>query len=151
MRKILFIPSLIFIILIGCTMNETKDSSSPNDVDMTKLSTKQSINQDISNHTKDRLKKYDEIKSIVAVNTKKKLVVGVRVQHRSRFHLKSLRKKWKSKMEKAYPKMDVKVTTDKKIIWELGDLEKKLKETSISKKKLQKELKRIIKLMNKNA
>src|SRR5699024_4221990 len=128
MRKLLISSLfLIFIIVSGCTTNETKDSSSQNDVDMTHLSTKQSINQYISNPKKETLKKYDEITSIVAVNTKKKLVAGVRVHHKNRFRLKTLRKKWKNRIEKAYPKMDVHVTTDKKIIWELEDLEKKLK------------------------
>jgi|SRR5699024_2956573 len=150
MQRKVFSILLLFILLSGCTSDETKNSA-PKDVDITKLSTKKSAEQDISNHTKDILKKHDEITSIVAISTKKKLVVGIEVHHGSRFHLKSLRKKWKNELEKAFPKMDIKLTTDRKIIWELTELEKKIKKKSISKKDLHNKLKKIIKLMDKKA
>lgn len=134
--------------LSGCTSNQTKNSQ---DVDITKISTEESTEQDISNRAKDVLKQYDHITSVAAVNTKNKLLIGVSVKHGSRFHLKSLRKKWEKKIKETLPKMDVKLTTDRKIIWELSELETKLNNASISKDGLQKSLKKIIKLMNENA
>ncbi|HLR01970.1 MAG TPA: YhcN/YlaJ family sporulation lipoprotein [Virgibacillus sp.] len=150
MTKKTFTILLVLIILSGCTSNQSKNSS-PKEADITQISTKKATNQDASNQAKQSLKKYNEVTSIVAVNTTKKVVVGVNVHQKNRFHLKSLRKKWKSKLKKSLPKMDISVTTDQKIIWELTDLETRLKETSMSKKDLQKKLKKIIKLMNENA
>lgn len=151
MQKLLFPLLFIFIILAGCTSNQTDDSASDENTDITKLSTNVSAKQEVSNRTKDILKKEDAITSIAAVNTEKKLVVGVDVKQKSRFHLKSLRKEWTKRLEKAFPKKDVEVTTDQKIIWELSELEKNLQNKALSKKKVEKEVKRITKLMKDTA
>lgn len=151
MKKLLLTVLLFFIILSGCTSNQENESSSPKDADIKKLSTTETTKQDVSNHAKDMLKKHDEITSIAAVNTKKKLVVGVNVQQKSRFHLKSLRKKWTKQLEKEFPKKQVEVSTDQKIIWELTELENKLKNKTVSKKKLKSKVKKIVTLMKDNA
>ncbi|MGP4108806.1 YhcN/YlaJ family sporulation lipoprotein [Virgibacillus sp. L01] len=146
--RFLFIIGMI-LFLIGCNPNTDTSQSGPNDgVDFTNISTKGSIDQSISNNAKQSLSQHKEITTINAVNTEKKLVIAFEVHHNERFRLAKFRKKMQKKMEKVFPDHKIELSTDKKIVIETNKLEKKIRQGNISKKKLKKEVKHLIKLMN---
>src|SRR5699024_11624421 len=72
--------------------------------------------QTISNNIKDQLKKHDEITAIKAVNTPKTAVLAVEIDHLKRFKLADHRKTYKKEIEKAYPNLNVALSTDQKLI-----------------------------------
>lgn len=144
--QILLVFGLI-LFLLGCTSDT--NTSQTEEADFTKISTKKSeINQSVSNKAKKSLEHHDEIKKINAVNIAKTLVITIEVHHNKRFRLATIRKKIKKELEKEFPDRKVELSTDKKIVIELNRLEKQIRQENISKKKLEKELKQLIKLMN---
>lgn len=146
--RFLFIVGMI-LFLIGCNPNTDTSQNGPNDgVNFTNISTEGSLDQSISNNAKQSLSQHKEITTINAVNTEKKLVIAFEVHHNERFQLAKFRKKMHKKMEKVFPDQKVELSTDKKIVIETNRLEKKIRKGNISKKKLQKEVKHLIKLMN---
>ncbi len=146
--RFLFIVGMI-LFLIGCSPDTDTSQSGPNDgVNFTNISTKGSLDQSISNNAKQSLSQHKEITTINAVNTDKKLVIAIEVHHNERFRLAKFRKKMHKKMEKVFPDQKIELSTDKKIVIETNQLEKKIRQGNISKKKLKKEVKHLIKLMN---
>ncbi|HLR07770.1 MAG TPA: YhcN/YlaJ family sporulation lipoprotein [Bacillota bacterium] len=134
------------LIIAGCTPDQQTEPNGKN-VDIRQISTQNPINQTISNDIKDQLKKHDEITAIKAVNTPKTAVIAVEIDHLKRFKLADHRKTYKKEIEKAYPNLNVALSTDQKLIKEIDALEKKVKNKSISNKKLEKEVKRLVDLM----
>src|SRR5699024_4904445 len=145
--KRIIVLAVILTTLVSCTPNNNSESRSYPPVEMTKISTKNSaISQGESNHAKNILSKNDNVTHVYAVNTKDTLVIAIKVRHMKRFRLQKIKQKLTKKMKKEFPKMDVYLSTDKKIVIELEKLEKKLKKTSISKKDFKKQIQNIIDL-----
>lgn len=144
--RILFMLGMIFF-LIGCT-TDTNTSQQGDDVNFTNISTKKSIDQSVSNMAKQSLKPYEELKSIKAVNVGGNLVIAIDVYQNNRFGLADIRKKLQKKAEKEFPSHNIELSTDKKLIIELDKLEKQIKQETISREKLQKKIKHLIKLNN---
>ncbi|WP_390362617.1 hypothetical protein [Virgibacillus byunsanensis] len=115
-------------------------------VELTEISTSE-LDQSPSNQVKRRLSKHDGITSINAVNTSKTLIIAIEFHHNKRFNLTDLRKKYKKEIEKIVPNLDVELSTDKKLVFELDELEKKIEDNSITPKKLMKKVKQLTKLM----
>ncbi|PAV28803.1 hypothetical protein CIL05_14340 [Virgibacillus profundi] len=138
----------LILLLFGCGTNSTLESSDEEnrDIELTKISASNPTAQHPSNQAKEELKKYDEITTIKAVNTDKDLLIAVEVHHHDRFKLANIRKELTKELEKMFPEMKVELTTDKKIILELDQLENKIQAESFTKKKLEKEIKKLIKL-----
>src|SRR5699024_12030957 len=91
------------------------------------ITTQNTINKTITNMIKDQIKKHDEITAIKAVNTPKTAVIAVEIDHLKRFKLADHRKTYKKEIEKAYPNLNVALSTDQKLIKEIDALEKKVK------------------------
>ncbi|WP_159431566.1 YhcN/YlaJ family sporulation lipoprotein [Ornithinibacillus halophilus] len=144
--------TISFLLVIGLLTScgtEMNNSSGRNsqDIQLTKISTKGNIHdQTAANRAKEILSKNDSVTAVQAVNTSNKMLITIEIPHHERFLLEKKRKELQKKMEKEFPDYKVELSTDKKIILELEDLEKKLREDNISNKKLEKELKHIIKL-----
>lgn len=132
-------------LLIACGTTPEMDAMNDS-VQLTKLSANQAIKQDTSNRTKDILSKYKELDTIHAINSTKSILIGLDVSNFNRFKLKGIRKKIKKAIEKEFPNMDITVSTDKKIILKLNRLEEKTKVSTISKKELNEEINKLIKL-----
>ncbi|WP_164669223.1 YhcN/YlaJ family sporulation lipoprotein [Virgibacillus doumboii] len=145
--RILLAIGLIFF-LIGCTPETDTSQNDNNNVNFTNISAKRSIDQSVSNMAKQSLKPYKELKSINAVNVGENLIIAVDVYQNERFGLADIRKKLHKKMEKAFPSHKVKLSTDKKLIIEVDKLEKQIEEGNISREKLKKKVKHLVKLDN---
>ena len=140
--------SIIFLasILVGC--NTTEQGQESPDVNLTKVTNQKEINLDLSNRVKEFLSKEENISSVHAVNSNNLLVVAIDIPQMKRFNLQDIKNNIKKKLQKKFEASEVYVTTDQKIILELDQLEQKINQSSLTQKKLTKELKRIIKLMN---
>lgn len=134
-----------FLLLIGCTPSNEANSKDEQ-VDYTKIAAKTSIEQKAANQVKKKLANNKDVKAVHAVNANKKLVIAVDVPHSKRFRLAKIRTKLTKELKKEFDKYQVVLSTDKKILLELEQLEKKINDGSISNKQLDKEAKRIISL-----
>lgn len=145
MSRVLLAFIIIFsLILAGCNNNQT--SSQKDDSKYVKLSSNQPTDQQISNKVKEKLKNYDKITNIHALNTPKLLILTFEVTHFNRFNLSKLKADIKKEVKEMFPEIDLTVSTDKKIILELRELESNIEKKSISEKALTKKLKEIKKL-----
>jgi preprotein translocase subunit SecF len=140
--KILILYTLLIVLIVsGCNMANTNNEKE--DLNISKVTSKETINQSTSNQVKELLKKEKEVSDVKAVNLEKELLIDVEIKQMDRFQLEEIEKRLKKITEEKYPNHKVTLSTDKKIFLELDELEKQVIEKNMSKKKLEKELKRI--------
>jgi len=144
--KLLIISLCFTLLLIGCNVQTPSEKTTNNRVELTKISTKQPIDQQASNQAKEMIRQYDAITSVKAINSSHYLVVAFVIEHLKRFKLERFRKNIQKHLEKQFPHLKVIVSTDQKIILELDQLENKIETTNISKKQLEEFVKKIIRL-----
>jgi hypothetical protein len=125
----------------GCNMANTKNEKE--DLNISKVTSKEIINQSTSDQVKQLLNKQKEVSNAKAVNLENELLIDVEINQMDRFRIKEIEKKLKKITEEKFPNHKVTLSTDKKIFLELDELEKQVNQQNISKKKLEKELKRI--------
>src|SRR5690625_245780 len=107
---------------------------------------KKNSDQQASNQTKEILSKYEDITTVKAANTDKVLLIAVEIEHNKRFNLDKIEKQLTKQMNKSFPDMKVVFSTDKKIIFELDEIEKDLHANKISDKELKQKIKHLISL-----
>ncbi|WP_174613736.1 hypothetical protein [Virgibacillus ihumii] len=144
-RIIMTIGLILF--LTGCSAADNS-TTREDGINLSYITSNHNIDQRASNKAKEMLSKHDPITSINAVNTSKKLLIAIEVQHRHRFRLTKIRKDLQKEMKKAFSDHKVELSTDKKIFIELTRLEKAIDSNNISKKKLKKEINHLIELMH---
>lgn len=149
MKLVKFMGSIafIFLFLLGC--NQQDDVNSKLTIQPTKTSTTQSIdiNQENAITARAILLEKDEVKKVRVIEGKNLIIAAVELKHWNTFRAKKLKEQMKKKLEKEIKSKKIEVTTDHKIFIELEDLERKIANNSLSKKKLEKDLKKINKLM----
>ncbi len=139
--------TLILSVTIGCNPDSgAEGTNNKNDVEYTQVRTN-TLDQQASNHIKEKLSENNEVTAIYAVNTAKTIVVAMEFHQIKQLQLPKLRKKYTTKIEEMYPNHKVEVSTDQKLIFELERLEEKIDKNDISQKKLKKEIKDLTKLM----
>src|SRR5690625_7951889 len=144
-----FIIISILLLFVGCGKNRPNmdSTSNPNiDIQFTNVKTTESLAQENANTAKRTLIQHDHINTVKAVNSEKDLVIAFEIDHLKRFNLEKIRKKIQKEMDEKFPDLNVIVSTDQKIVLELDRLEEKIFSDSISKKELNKKLKKIVKL-----
>lgn len=148
-----YIFSLFFIysLLTGCNQFQLEgpanESIYPQPMNMSTSEVQRKINQDDAERATHTLLKKHQVKWVRAVESKDLLMVAVELKHWNTFESKKLTKEMNKELEKEFKSKKVEVTTDHKIFIELEKLEEKINNDDISKKKLDKELKKIQKLM----
>ncbi|CDQ40297.1 MULTISPECIES: hypothetical protein [Virgibacillus] len=144
--KWLLISAFLFT-LIGCGTDSALDPPSKQrneDIDLSEISTDQSISQEPSNRAKDILSHYDQITTIKAVNSDKEILIAIEIKHMERFKLAKIREQLTKEMKEEFDNLKVELSTDKKIVMELDKLEKNLKKQVYPKKDLQKKLNKLV-------
>ncbi|RSL31944.1 hypothetical protein D7Z54_18365 [Salibacterium salarium] len=142
-RSILLITFLFLGFASGCAENP---DSAMKDNGITKVQNV-SMDQSLSNKAKEKVTKMQDITEAKAVNTDKDLVLAVQIKQFNRFQTKSIEKKVKTNLKKWFPNRRIDVSTDLKILLELGELEDRLQENNMNQQKLKKELQQIKNLM----
>lgn len=143
MTRLIIVSIMTFVFMLtGCNHSEQAEDNR----NLIKLNSHESTEQQVSNEVKDIVSNKQGITNVHAVHTRELIVVAFEVKHFKRFNLTSLRKKVKEDLEMKFPKQDIVVSTDKKVILELSKLEEKLESNSITEEKLNKKLKEIKKL-----
>jgi|GEM_PF-6035531 len=130
------------------TADPTDQQANDTPVELTNISTREDVDQQVANQAKEILKETDDLTAVKAVNTSDKLVVAIDIYHLQRLRLKKIEEKVNKQLEKEFPKSEVTLSTDKKVFLELDKLEIKLQSDSLSKDKLAKKLNKIIELSN---
>ncbi|RKJ29898.1 hypothetical protein D7X33_42120 [Butyricicoccus sp. 1XD8-22] len=131
----------------GCNNNQNQLEKDNNDLGVSLVHTTKPIDQSVANRAKEKIIAKEEISDVKAVNTEKELFAAIKVDNFDRFRLKKIEKSIKSDLEKIYPNHEIIVSTDKKMIWELEQLEQKLQKGNTDKKSLKKDLNKIKNLM----
>ena len=146
--QIWVIPIIMYLLLSGCANNSTTENTGT-EMDEEKYSiihTTSSHSQSPANELKNHIKNRDEFTDIYAVNTDSQVLIAITPKHHERFRLADFRKELEKDIKDRIDPLEIELSTDKKIAIELKDLEEKLEKKSISKKQLEKEFKRILKL-----
>ncbi|TFJ94474.1 YhcN/YlaJ family sporulation lipoprotein [Lentibacillus salicampi] len=136
----------IAISLISCTSNNDT-SQNRHDANFDMISTSNAMDQSTANQAKKRINRRASVTEVHAVNTDKKLIIAFEIEHKKRFQLADIEKKVQKNMQKAFSDHKAEVSTDKKLVLEIDELEEKINQNEISNKKLKKEVDRLIKLM----
>jgi hypothetical protein len=131
----------------GCNNNQNQLDEDNNDFGISQVQTSKPIGQSVANRAKEKIIVKEEISDVKAVNTDKELFVAIKVENFDRFRLKKIENSVKSDLEKMYPNHEIIVSTDKKMLWELEQLEQKLQKGNTDKKSLKKDLNKIKNLM----
>ncbi|GGP14584.1 hypothetical protein [Oceanobacillus neutriphilus] len=139
-RKITLLV-LFIIFLTGCNHNESSYSDDPN---ITHLST--SSNQEAAVQAKELLTDRDDIEAVHAVNTKDTLLVTIEIPHHERFSLKEKTKTYQKELKQTFPNFTIELSTDKKIIIEITELEEKITKNALTEDEIKKQMEKIIHL-----
>ncbi|WP_053219856.1 YhcN/YlaJ family sporulation lipoprotein [Virgibacillus senegalensis] len=138
--------------LAGCgNNNDGRSAGNDSNYDLTQVSNKADVSQEIANQAKRTLLKNKEVIGARGVNTSDQLLIAIEVRQMDRLRLKKLEKKFTTALQKKFKDKKVTVSTDKKIYLELDELEGQLQTEDVSKKKLQKQTDRIKKLISDQA
>ncbi|MGM7722372.1 YhcN/YlaJ family sporulation lipoprotein [Metabacillus sp. Hm71] len=137
MTNILFV-----LIIVGSGCNGANIDNENNEQNIKNV-TSESKNMSVSNQVKQLFMKQKEVSDVKVVNFDKDLFIAAEIKQMERFRIKEIENKLKKLAEDHFPNYHVTLSTDKKILLELNELEKQVNETNISKKKLEKELNRI--------
>lgn len=148
MKKANFILLCFCVLLFsGCMKNDlTYEGSNEETLDLTKMSTKGINDQQPADQAKYFLSQFEEVQSVRAVNHEDELLIAVELKQHDRFFLDDLERDLKKEVKKQYRDMQITLSTDKKILLELTELEEAVTNQDISKDDIGKELKRIKKL-----
>ncbi len=129
------------MITSGCNM--TNANNEKNSINITNVSSQNTKNLNMTDQVKQLLDKQKEVSNVKVVNSDKELFIAAEIKQMDRLRIKEIEKRLKKLTEDKYPNHNVTLSTDKKIFLELDKLEQEVNDTNISKKHLEKELKRI--------
>lgn len=101
------------------------------------------VDQSPSRQVEKIVKQNKNVTQSVAVNSKKDLMVGIKLKTFARFSTLQIVNKLQKSTQKKYPRWKVQVSSDKKIYAEISSLKKKLNQGNLSNKRLNKKMKRI--------
>lgn len=129
---------LLLVLLSGC--NETKSQGAK---EAKPIGDVVRVEQTDAEKAKERILQMEEVKEAKAVTLEKDLYVAVKVKQFDRLRLKKIRQDGFKRLEKAFPEKTIHVSTDKKIFMELEKMETDLQKQSLTKKELEKKLKKL--------
>lgn len=138
--KMFIAIGLVILLLSGCGGGMTGQQQ---EISPLQLGDRAIEDQRKADNAKKIVLSMDEVLEVKGVNLDNKIYLAPRVTHFSRLWLEDIRKTAFDHVKKRYPDATVHVSTDKKIYMELEKLEKQLKERTISKKTLDKRLKKL--------
>lgn len=127
--------SLLILVVVGyatgCNGNQKQLGEDNNNLSTSQVHTSMPIHQAVSKQTKEKIITKDEISDVKAVNTD---LVALKVDNFDRLQLKKIEETAKTEVEKNYPNHKVFLSTDKKLFWELEQLEEKLQKDNMNMK-----------------
>ena len=142
------ISVLLLIVGTGCMKQDpTYEPTKNQPLNLTKLTSKGITDQQPADEAKQFLSNYEEVSGVRAVNHNGQLIIAIEIDHDDRFSLDHLESKLNKELHENFPDMKIDVSTDQKLLFELEDLEKEITNQSISKKEVNKRMKKLRKLM----
>jgi len=139
---------LIAIVLFmssGCAGG--KSQSQQNQAKPAPVGMRIAVDQTPARQAEKKGKQVKNVTASVAVNSKKDLMVGIKLKTFARFNTLQIVNHLQKSLQKQYPKMKVQVSSDKKIYAEISDAKKKMKQGKLTSSKLKKKMKRIHRFM----
>lgn len=136
------------ILCMGCGGKQDNQNASPGkDIKVIPAKWEHEVNQSLSDQVKPYVQKQKGVTEVHAVNSKKELMVAVKLKTLQRFNALQIVQGIEKKLQKQYPKVKVQVSSDRKIYTEVSDLENQLDEGKVRPKTLEKKIKRIDQFM----
>ncbi|HET7657108.1 MAG TPA: YhcN/YlaJ family sporulation lipoprotein [Bacillales bacterium] len=105
------------------------------------------VDQTPSRQVENKVIKRKDVTKVIAVNSKKDLMVGLKLKTMARFSTLQIVKGVQKKLQKQYPKVKVQVSSDQKIYSEISDLKMKLSQGKITMGMLDQKMERIDRFM----
>src|SRR5699024_7315267 len=136
------------IILAGCLFMLAACTNKPIDqnikqqnnqgLELNKINANSPVDQQSANRAKHLLNKYEEIKSVRAVNLDKQLLVGVQLKHHDRFNKNDIEKKITKDINKHFTDLKITISNEEKKNIETKKNDHKSKHKNNIKKKIPK-------------
>jgi hypothetical protein len=123
-------------LLMGCQSTEGQGS----DIRPLFLGDQPTVSQNKADEAKQIILSMDEVLEVKGVEHGEDIYIAPRVKQFDRFHLNGIRKEGHDNIKKRFPEAKVHVSTDKKILMELENLEQELINDQITEKKLKEKL-----------
>ncbi|MFG6118630.1 YhcN/YlaJ family sporulation lipoprotein [Thalassobacillus sp. B23F22_16] len=135
---------LMLAYLLGCQAGGNEETQEMNEP--MQMANNNKLNQAVSEQADRSLRNKNNLTDVQVVNDDKQLLIAAQIPHNERLHMKRIEKDLTKQAEEKFPKYQVTLSLDKKIHLEVMKLKKKMAEGTIDRKKLSKELDRLIKL-----
>ncbi|MFT4414215.1 YhcN/YlaJ family sporulation lipoprotein [Fredinandcohnia humi] len=144
MAKSSFINMFIIIVFLVCSGSNTINQNHSNTAAINPGTTIYSdMNSSISQKANEIVLKMEETTDVVSINTDNELLLAFKVKQFDKLRLKSIEKKVKDKLKKAFPKHQITASSDLKIFIEVSRLHQKVTDGKIDNKKFKKRFKEI--------
>ncbi|MDY0408035.1 hypothetical protein ACFFIS_12240 [Virgibacillus soli] len=138
---------VIAILLLGCQSVSDNAVNEDQSRQFTNIANPTKHGQQDTEFVINYVKQHADVTSVKAANGKKDIIVAIRVPHAKRFDLVGIRKDLKNKIKnQLHDDKNVVISTDEKIYLEVSDLQDKMNNNELTKKQIEKEVKRIIAL-----
>lgn len=147
-RILILLGSLFLFSACSAAIDSNLGLQPPKDqpLELTKLSAKGISDQLPADQAKRILSEYDEVQAVRAVNDRDTLLIGVKLNHFDRFRMDDIERRLRKKVKRDFSEMNIKLSTDEKIHFELTKLEDAIVNKEITKKDIKKRMKKIEKL-----
>jgi hypothetical protein len=146
MKKRLLV-TLALLCLGACSVTDEQGQEKNRDDQPIKISTSSATSEKgnltsnaIAKKAKQQILDYEEINEVIAVHHNMELIVGFNVKKLQEFNVKKIENKVKKELDEDFPNEVITVSHDRKILLEL---EKLIKEDSLSDKEIKKRLQKI--------
>lgn len=120
----ILIVTLAFSLLVGCAENSPQKKPQQSDVEVV-------FETEVAQHAKQLAKGVDGVEQSTSVVINQEVGTAIEVTGFDRWRLKSIREEVYKKIKEAYPDYEVHVTSDKKLFWQLQQIEKEIEEDRI--------------------
>jgi hypothetical protein len=125
----------------GCNM--ANNSKEENNLTIKNVSNEDMNHVNMTSEIEKLLMKEKEVSDVKVFDTDNEIFIAAEIKQMDRFRIKEIEKKLNNLLDDKYSNHNVTLSTDKKMFLELEKLEQKSKNTNMSNKELEKEIKRI--------
>ncbi|MGZ0084886.1 YhcN/YlaJ family sporulation lipoprotein [Caldibacillus thermoamylovorans] len=141
----------VWLAASGCAKEETEQKQSLQGADWIRAQTSGTakgavLDQGPAERAVASLRRRDDVREVVAVNSGERLLVAYQIPHLKRWKRKEIEKEIAERLCAMFPGYDVVSSSDLKIFWKTKDLKTKMEKKRWNERDLQREIGRIEKL-----
>lgn len=141
-RKI-YVLHIVIILMMATGCNMANNNKEENNLTIKNVSNQDMNHVNMTSEIEKLLMKEKEVSDVKVFDTDNEIFIAAEIKQMDRFRIKEIEKKLNKILNDKYSNHNVTLSTDKKMFLELEKLEQKSRNTNMSNKELEKEIKRI--------